>query len=280
MQAKRAIRKALEIQRDGKGYAFVEVISPCPTNMGVNSVKAALFCMEQMEKEFPLGCLRDESAAACARPALPEAPAVDDFFRDMDQHQAPKAEMDDSFQELRLKFTGFGGQGILSLGICVAEAARLEKRFTTWFPTYGPEQRGGSAACSVVISGSPIGSPSVDRPNVLVCMNQPSYERFVKDVKPGGTVIVDATVPLTVAAPEGVRVISMPAIDLSIKMGVPKAANTMMLAALAKLGVTGLKNESLQTALDASFKGKPALVEKNRLLLREAEAWMEENLKL
>jgi Pyruvate/2-oxoacid:ferredoxin oxidoreductase gamma subunit len=111
-------------------------------------------------------------------------------------------------------------------------------------------------------------------------MNQPSYERFVKDVKPGGTVIVDATVPLTVAAPEGVRVISMPAIDLSIKMGVPKAANTMMLAALAKLGVTGLNNESLTTALDASFKGKPALVEKNRLLLREAETWMDENLKL
>ena len=162
----------------------------------------------------------------------------------------------------------------------MAEAARLEKRFTTWFPTYGPEQRGGSAACSVVISGHPIGSPSVDQPNVLVCMNQPSYERFVKDVKPGGTVIVDATVPLTVAAPEGVRVISMPAIDLSIKMGVPKAANTMMLAALAKLGVTGLNNESLTTALDASFKGKPALVEKNRLLLREAETWMDENLKL
>ena len=70
--------------------------------MGVNSVKAALFCMEQMEKEFPLGCLRDESATACARPALPETPAVDDFFRDMDQHQAPKAEVDDSFKELRL----------------------------------------------------------------------------------------------------------------------------------------------------------------------------------
>jgi Pyruvate/2-oxoacid:ferredoxin oxidoreductase gamma subunit len=89
---------------------------------------------------------------------------------------------------------------------------------------------------------------------------------------------VDATVPLTVAAPEGVRVVSMPAIDLAIKMGVPKAANTMMLAALAKLGVTGLSNEHLLTALDASFKGKPALVEKNRLLLSEAEAWMEKNL--
>ncbi|HRR33188.1 MAG TPA: 2-oxoacid:acceptor oxidoreductase family protein [Kiritimatiellia bacterium] len=280
MQAKRAIRKAMEIQRDGKGYAFVELISPCPTNMGLDSVKAALFCMEQMEKEYPLGCLRDESATACARAPLPDAPSVSDYFCGTEQHQAPAAEEDPEFHELRLKFTGFGGQGILSLGICVAEAARLEKRFTTWFPTYGPEQRGGSAACSVVISGRPIGSPSVDRPDVLVCMNQPSYERFVKDVKPGGTVIVDATVPLKVAAPEDVRVVSMPAIDLSIKMGVPKAANTMMLAALAKLGVTGLKYEHLLTALDASFKGKPALVEKNRLLLNEAEAWMEKNLKV
>jgi len=120
----------------------------------------------------------------------------------------------------------------------------------------------------------------VDHPDVLVCMNQPSYERFVKDVRPGGTVIVDATVPLTVKAPEGVRVVPMPAIDLSIKMGVPKAANTMMLAALAKLGVTGLKNEHLIAALDASFKNKPALVEKNRLLLNEAEEWMDKNLKL
>jgi 2-oxoisovalerate ferredoxin oxidoreductase beta subunit len=276
MQAKRAVRKALEIQRDGKGYAFVELISPCPTNMGLDSVKAALFCIEQMEEEFPLGCLRDAGASAAPRGAVPEAPSVEAYFSAAEaQRQAPAAEVDESFRELRLKFTGFGGQGILSLGVCVAEAARLEKRFTTWFPTYGPEQRGGSAACSVVVSGRPIGSPSVDRPDVLVCMNQPSFERFAKDVRPGGTIIVDATVPPEAAAPEGVRVVRMPAIDLAIKLGVPKAANTMMLAALAKLGVTGLSDAHLIEALDASFKGKTALVEKNRLLLREAEAWLE-----
>ena len=280
MQAKRAVRKALELQRDGKGYAFVEFISPCPTNMGVDSIKAALFCMEEMEKEFPLGCLRDACATAVPRAPVPAAPSVAEYFSHSEQHQAPAAEIDETARELRLKFTGFGGQGILSLGICVAEAARLEKRFATWFPSYGPEQRGGSAACSVVISGRPIGAPAVDRPDVLMCMNQPSYERFVKDVRPGGTVIVDATVPLTAEAPKGVRVVSMPAIDLAIKMGVPKAANTMMLAALARLGVTGLKNEHLLTALDVSFKNKPALVEKNRLLLNEAEAWMEKNLPL
>ena len=279
MQARRAVRKALEIQRDGKGYAFVEFISPCPTNMGVDSLKAALFCTETMEQEFPLGCMRDSSAAALPRVPVAAAPSVEEFFRRSDLHQAPVAELDESVRELRLKFTGFGGQGIMSLGICVAEAARLGKRFATWFPSYGPEQRGGSAACSVVISGKPIGSPAVDRPDVLVCMNQPSYERFLCDVKPGGTVIVDATVPLTLKAPDGVRVVAMPAIDLSLKLGVPRAANTIMLAALTWLGLTGLKREHLLGALDASFKKKPALVEQNRLLLNEAVAWMERHLK-
>ncbi len=277
MQAKRAIRKALEIQRDGKGYALVEILSPCPTNLGVDSVKAALFCVEQMERVFPLGCLRDNSATAQPRTPLPTALSVNQFFLESEPYQAPAAEVDESFKELRIKFAGYGGQGILSLGICVAEAARLEKRFTTWFPTYGPEQRGGSAACSVVLSGRPIGAPSVDRPDVLVCMNQPSYERFAKDVKPGGTIIVDATVPLKVAVPKGVRVISMPAIDLSLKLGLPKAANTVMLAVLSKLGVTKLAGEHLRAALDASFKGKTALIEKNRIVLREAEEWFEKN---
>ncbi|HPK37421.1 MAG TPA: 2-oxoacid:acceptor oxidoreductase family protein, partial [Kiritimatiellia bacterium] len=75
-------------------------------------------------------------------------------------------------------------------------------------------------------------------------------------------------------------VVTMPAIDLAIKMGVPKAANTMMLAALARTGVTRLQDAHLLAALDASFKNKPALVEKNRLLMREAEAWLDKNAAL
>jgi Pyruvate/2-oxoacid:ferredoxin oxidoreductase gamma subunit len=109
-------------------------------------------------------------------------------------------------------------------------------------------------------------------------MNQPSYERYVGDVVKGGIVIVDETVPLNVQAPEGVKVVRMPAIDLAIKLGVPKAANTMMLAALMKLGATGLKRENLIDALCASFKKKPELAEKNKALVGEAEAWMEKNL--
>jgi len=275
MQARRAVRKALEIQRDGKGYAFVEFLSPCPTSMGADPLKAALFCVEAMEKEFPLGCLRDESDAVSARPPRPAAPTVPALFAELADHEVLPARLDESFREVRLKFAGFGGQGIMSLGVCVAEAARSERRFTTWFPSYGPEQRGGAAACSVVLSGRPIGSPMVDRPDVLVCMNQPSYERYAGSVKEGGLIIADATVPLNDRPSQGVRLAALPAIDLSLKLGVPKAANTMMLAALTRLGVTGLSRDHLLAVLDASFKQRPALVEKNRLLFREAETWLE-----
>ena len=201
---------------------------------------------------------------------VPQASGCHDLFAE--KEAVPAAVDDPAVAERRFKFAGYGGQGILSLGLCVAEAARLERRHTLWFPSYGPEQRGGSANCSVVVSGTPIGSPTVDHPDVLVCMNQPAYERFVGDVKRGGTVIVDETVPVKVAPPDGVRLIRWPAIKMAEEFGVPKAANTMMLAALKKFKCTGLSDGNLEKALVASFKKKPALGEKNRELLRQAEA--------
>ena len=271
MQAKQAIRKVFELQRDGKGYALLEILAPCPTNFRMNAQDAAAFCMNEMEKEFPLGVFRDETGreAVQVRP-VPQVGGCSELFAEKDA--VPPAENDASFAERRFKFAGYGGQGILSLGLAVAEAARLERRHTLWFPSYGPEQRGGSANCSVVVSGTPIGSPTVEHPDVLVCMNQPAYERFVGDVKKGGVVIVDETVPVKVQPPEGVKLIVWPAIRMAEEFGVPKAANTMMLAALKKLGCTGLSGESLEKALVASFKKKPALGEKNRELLRQAEA--------
>lgn len=271
MQAKQAIRKVFEIQRDKKGYAILEILAPCPTNFKMNPEKAAQFCMNEMEKEFPLGTFRDESATREARTVrpIPQVATCAELFAE--KTVIPAAETDPTFAEKRFKFAGYGGQGILSLGLTVAEAARLEKRHTLWFPSYGPEQRGGSANCSVVVSGTPIGAPTVEHPDVLVCMNQPAYERFVGDVKAGGLVIVDETVPVNVQPPEGVKLVRWPAIRMAEEFGVPKAANTMMLAALKKFKCTGLSDENLETALVASFKKKPELGEKNRILLRKAE---------
>ncbi len=270
MQAKQAIRKVFELQRDGKGYALLEILAPCPTNFKMNAIDAAAFCINEMEKEFPLGVFRDEAKESLAVRPVPRAASCHDLFLEKDA--VPAAETDSSFAERRFKFAGYGGQGILSLGLTVAEAARIERRHTLWFPSYGPEQRGGSANCSVVVSGQPIGSPTVEHPDVLVCMNQPAYERFVGDVKKGGVVIVDETVPVKVQPPEGVKLVVWPAIRMAEEFGVPKAANTMMLAALKKFDCTGLSGESLEKALVASFKKKPALGEKNRELLRLAES--------
>ncbi len=287
LQCKAAIKRLFEIQRDRKGYALLEILAPCPTNFGMNPLKAAEFCKNEMEAEFPLGVFRDTEKTGVGEAAIPKPQAPSailavkpvpqfatcaELFGVPDGVDAPPAENDPSVPERRFKFAGYGGQGILSLGICVAEAARLQRRHTLWFPSYGPEQRGGSASCSVVVSGTPIGSPTVEHPDVLVCMNQPSYERFVGDVKKGGIVIVDASVPIMKQPPEGVKLHQVPAIKMAEDFGVPKAANTMMLAALRAFKATGLDDEHLETALCASFKKKPQLIEKNRDLLHRAEA--------
>ena len=269
MQAKQAIRKVFEIERDGKGYALLEILAPCPTNFRMNAADAAKFCIDEMEKEYPLGVFRDETREVAPCP-VPRAASCAELFAE--KTAVPSPVEDATFAERRFKFAGYGGQGILSLGLCIAEAARLERRHTLWFPSYGPEQRGGSANCSVVVSGRTIGAPTVDHPDVLVCMNEPAYERFAGDVKQGGTIIVDETVPIKTPPPEGVNLVRWPAISLAEEFGVPKAANTMMLAAMKKLGVTGLSGENLEESLVASFKKKPELGEKNRELLRKAEA--------
>jgi 2-oxoisovalerate ferredoxin oxidoreductase beta subunit len=277
MQAKKAVRKALEIQRDGKGYAIVEVLSPCPTNMGMDAQQSSQFVIDQLEKEYPLGCLRDRSAEAPPREAAPPAPTPSQFFGSADGHADPVP--DPAFAEKRMKFAGFGGQGILSLGIVLAEAGRFAGQFTSWFPSYGPEQRGGAASCAVVVSGKPIGSPDVDKPNVLVCMNRPSLEKFLPGVKPGGLVVYDASIPVTVPVPAGVRLVAVPATDLAAQQGVPRAANTVMLAALAFLNASGLPRERLLQALDESFAKKPKLIPVNRNVFEAAFAWCEAHLR-
>lgn len=281
MAARQAIRRIFEIQRDGLGYALLEVLAPCPTNFGMSSAKAAEFCATEMEKEFPLGVIRDRTRDGATRPAIreiPRAASIAELFgggvesrparaRSASAASAPTA------PERRFKFAGYGGQGVLSLGLCIAEAARLEGLEALWFPSYGPEQRGGSANCSVVVSGAKIGAPAADHPDVLVCMNEPAFARFAPDVPPGGTIIVDESVPAGCAKPvDGVRVVRWPALRMAADFGVPKAANTMMLAALASLDCTGLARRSLEDALAASFKKKPALAEKNRELFQKALA--------
>ena len=104
--------------------------------------------------------------------------------------------------EYQIVIAGFGGQGLLFSGKVLAYAALMEQRELSWLPSYGPEMRGGTANCNVIISDSPVGSPIVQNPNVLMVMNTPSLDKYEKSVAPGGKIFVDSTgaqVPGTMA---------------------------------------------------------------------------------
>jgi 2-oxoisovalerate ferredoxin oxidoreductase beta subunit len=274
LKARKAIRKAIEIQKEGKGYAFVEILSPCPTNMKISAVDAANFTIESMEKVFPLGNFRDRSAEATLQPnAIPVKPLSElvggGSSEDIDTGV---------FGQKEIKFSGFGGQGILSLGLVLAHAGSTAGKNVSWFPSYGPEQRGGTASCSVVLSGKEIGSPTVDRPDVLVAMNQPSLEKFAPTVKAGGVIIYDAQIPVEFDLPKDVTVYAFPAAEIATSKGVPKAANTALLGALISLDLIGLPEETVLTALKESFAAKPKLIPKNMDIVETSKAWMRDNL--
>jgi 2-oxoisovalerate ferredoxin oxidoreductase beta subunit len=274
LAARKAIRKAIEIQKEGKGYAFVEILSPCPTNMKISAVDAAKFTIESMEKVFPLGNFRDKSAEAALLPnSIPVKPLSELVG-------AGSSEKIDTglFAEKEFKFSGFGGQGILSLGLVLANAGSTAGKNVSWFPSYGPEQRGGTASCSVVLSGKAIGSPTVDRPDVLVAMNQPSLEKFAPTVKDGGVIIYDAQVPVEFDLPKNVKAYAFPAAEIATSKGVPRAANTALLGALISLDLIGLPEETVLAALKESFSAKPRLIPKNIEIVETAKAWMRDNL--
>ncbi len=144
---------------------------------------------------------------------------------------------------------GFGGQGVLFLGEVLAQAALSEGREVTWLPAYGPEQRGGTAYCTVVISSEPIGSPVVSDPTVMIAMNRPSLDRFEPSVRPGGLIVCDST--LTGRAPErtDVRTVAVPATAIAAELGAPRAANVVLLGATMAARPI-LTAESVRAALD------------------------------
>ncbi len=274
MKARKAIRKALEIQKEGKGYAFVEILSPCPTNMKIGAVEAAQFTIDEMEKTFPLGNFRDRSEEDALQ--ANDIPVKE--LSELVVGSVAKEAVADDFTEKEFKFCGFGGQGILSLGLVLANAGNGAGKNVSWFPSYGPEQRGGTASCSVVLADKEIGSPAVDKPDVLVAMNQPSLEKFAPTVKPGGVIIYDKQIPVEFDLPENVSCYAFPAAGIATSKGVPKAANTALLGSLLALDLIGLPEDAVLGALKDSFAKKPSLIPKNMEIVETAKTWMKENL--
>jgi 2-oxoglutarate ferredoxin oxidoreductase subunit gamma len=128
--------------------------------------------------------------------------------------------------------SGFGGQGVLFAGQLLAYAAMDEGRHVTWIPSYGPEMRGGTAHCTVIISDDEIGSPLVRRPAAVVAFNLPSRDKFAGQVAPGGVLVVNATLAPHTAGRADIRVVEIPASAVAEGLGQPRLANVVLLGAL------------------------------------------------
>ena len=123
---------------------------------------------------------------------------------------------------------GFGGQGLLFAGKFLAYKGLLENKEVSWLPSYGPEMRGGTASCSVIIGDEPVGSPIVEHPNVLMVMNLPSLNRYEQAVQPGGTIFVDSTLVERKVERSDVKAIYVPATRLAVENNMTTLANMIL----------------------------------------------------
>ena len=168
---------------------------------------------------------------------------------------------------------GFGGQGVLFMGKFVAYKGMLEGKQVSWLPSYGPEMRGGTANCSIIISDLPVGSPIVSTPDILIAMNGPSLEKYEDTVKTGGTIIYDSALITQTVKRQDVNVFPLPATKLASDNGYPTLSNMMLLGTLLEhtdaIHVEGLE-EALEKVVSAR---KKALIGVNKEAIEAGRAY-------
>jgi 2-oxoisovalerate ferredoxin oxidoreductase beta subunit len=236
MKARRAIRKALEVQRDGAGFSFVEILSPCPTIWGKDPVAARQWIADKIIPVFPLNVFRDHAPKALTvketEPPQRSVAEVLGIAPSNDGRGNVGPELGHRFQDVKIKIAGLGGQGVLLLGQLLTEMGMREGLEVSWLPSYGPEMRSGSAHCHVCLSPEPIGSPLVSHPDVLVAMNEVSLRKFAHEVVDGGVILYNGDcVPEDISIPHA-QVVAIPASEIADKLGSTKVANIVMMGAL------------------------------------------------
>ena len=167
-----------------------------------------------------------------------------------------------------LLLAGFGGQGVLFAAKLLSYGGLIEGKEVSWLPSYGPEMRGGTANCSVVLSDDPIGSPLVLEPDVLLALNQPSYDKFAGTVVEDGLIIVDTMLVPEVKERHGVRLIKVPATTMAEEADLKGLANVVMTGVIVKASGC-LDIDNVEAAIKKSISERKAhLLEPNIRALR------------
>ena len=153
--------------------------------------------------------------------------------------------------------SGFGGQGVMSIGKNIAEAGNEQDLHVTWVPSYGPEMRGGTANCAVIVSDSHIGSPFVEEPTEIIVMNRAALLKFEPTVVPGGIVFVNSSTISDKVSREDLKAIYVPCDDIAEELGNKKVANMVMLGAYVA-ATKQLKYETIEQMIKEMFTGPKA----------------------
>lgn len=154
-------------------------------------------------------------------------------------------------------FSGFGGQGILFAGKFLAYKGLIEDKQVSWLPSYGPEMRGGTASCSVIVSDEPVGSPIVSNPDMLIAMNLPSLDKYENAVVPGGVIFADSTLIERKVIRDDVTVYYIPATRLASENGTPTLANMIIIGKVLKV-LGDFEENAVRAALGKVISAKHA----------------------
>lgn len=164
-------------------------------------------------------------------------------------------------------FAGFGGQGVLSMGLNLAQAAMLEGKNVTYLPSYGAEVRGGTANCTVAVSDEEIASPVASSPDFIIAMNQPSLVRFQNQIRSGGVLFINSSLIEAEISRGDIDIVRVPANSIAEKLGSPRSANMVMMGAFTK--------KSNIVSVSSVIKGlKSALKDKQKLIAINEKALM------
>ena len=270
VRAAKAVKKAIQLQADRAGFAFVEVLAECPTHLGLTPPEAEAWVKEKMLPVFPLGVKKEVVPGAVPFPAWP--PPRHDPAQLLDIIGATAAPAPrfcagfprtDFGDDIGLKLAGAGGDGAQTAAMLLTKAAINEGFDATHIPSYGPESRGGTSYADVRIAESEVLSPAAPHPHALVAFNAPSLARFGGEVVRGGVVVYDSTViPEPPTLPAGVRAIPVPCSAIAHELGQKMVKNVVALGAL--VGATHLlPPESVVAVLRQALAAKPQLLATN-----------------
>jgi 2-oxoisovalerate ferredoxin oxidoreductase beta subunit len=269
VRAKKAIAKALRLQVENRGFAFVEVLAECPTHLGMNPSEAEKWVKEKMTAVFPLGVKKDiENPPEHVRPGSPvfDPERLVEAFDGSTEKASRFCKAFPSAwgtEDIALKFAGAGGDGAQTAALLVARAGINEGYDATHIPSYGPESRGGTSYADVHIARTEVLSPASPSPHLLVAFNAPSLARFGPTVVPGGTIIYDSSVIADVPPPPaGVKAIGVPMTRIASELGRPVVKNVVAIGAL-QAATSIFPEETFLAAIRQALKSKCAMIPLN-----------------